>query len=167
MMNTTITMKRFDRENNTFTNETYEMTLERFIKNFCLSAKHFITFNKLMEYCEANNIEMEEGLKKPEFIDKMLKKMNTDEKLTMCDTLGIGVACIKFLELGMTVEEYKTNFKQLNKVGRVKYDENNFKNLYSLRDYFKYKESSLNFFTEEKTEAEFMELSEYEGTPFI
>lgn len=162
----TITMRKFDVEEKMYTDEYYELSLEKFIKNFCLKAEHDITKRRLTDYAKQTNISINEEFKKPEMLDDMLAGMSDEEKLDMADVLGIGVPYFRFLEIGMKMEEYKEIFKNLKVVGKEIYKENKYRNLYSIRQYFEYKNKT-NDFTVSTDENGFLDIPDnFEGLPF-
>ena len=87
--------------------------------------------------------------------------------LDMADTLGIGVNCYRLFDIGITMEEYKTIYEKLKVVGKEPYAENKKRNIYSLRQYFEYRENPSKFY-ENTSENEFMDIpeEELEGLPF-
>ena len=166
MLNT-IKFRKFDTETMTYTNESYEQTLDRFVKNYCLRAEHYITKSKLEDYAKEHNIHVDSELKKPAYIDALLLNMTEVQILDMADTVGIGVNCYRLFDIGITMEEYKTIYEKLKVVGKEPYAENKKRNIYSLRQYFEYRENPSKFY-ENTSENEFMDIpeEELEGLPF-
>ena len=167
-MKETIKMKKFDTTVGGYTEETYELPIKKFIKNCSLKPEYFVTKQKILDYLEANNISISSTeLKKPELIDEILEAMTLELLLDMADNVGIGIDCFKYFEVGLNAEEYKENYKKLKAVGRVKYAENKYRNLYSIKQYLEYRENPENFF-DNLAEDEFMDIPEEElaGLPF-
>lgn len=133
---------KYDKKHKNFTSEIEDFSLDEFITIFVMrnynNKINYIGADKLKAHCIFNNIPYEESFLKIDLIKSILQHQTLEEKLSFCDTYGIGVTKYNYLASGMSEEEYSKAYKDFKVIGVEMIKRNAYKNLYSIKGYIDY-----------------------------